>query len=477
MSKLFKLALEAEDKTADDNDLLIDKLLEKKKADKSPLSLTADLLRQRNAITKEVSDQLEEEKDGDSGDGDETPEGDQDESPDSDAVDGSGEGEKEGDSKDEPVEKEEGAGEVTGKKDGEEGEEGSEADSEDDLDGLVGSGLGDKPATEAYKEKPSPVKKPNHYTRLFEPIASAHGKYQLALESYGVAGGAVKETEQPVAYVKEAILESLSNLTTMANTYIDNNKAFTEKVATAIKETSERVTVFAELVSAGKHHFTHKLVSNKDVMANIAFKGNSDLRDSVRVMGQYLTTTNNAASTLLNSEFSEMKSAFLTNGFEADGEEVKYKKPVPGFVVAKIDMVPYVSYVRTKPGEYSFFLTKEIKTEDLYSLPSIGLTDDKDIAYVMNALGELVVSTGISVDTLDGITQNFVSFVDSIKVLAYDVQQDVYKNLTDLGLDSKIQDFIRFKLVMEICHSNINLATTYTTSVTTALNELLELRE
>ena len=471
MSKLF--ALEEETGSGESgNDLLIDKLLDRKKEEVSPLSLTADLLKQREEITKEIKDQLEEEpeKKDETGEEEEPPA--EDEGSDEGDESSKEEPAKEEDSKDTPKED---------SKENSEEDEGSSADSTDDLESMIGSGLGggsDKEpkaekketATESFKVVPT-------LRNCFGPLRDSHKGYLVSLESFGGDLKPVKETEQPIVYVKEAVLESIKNLTSIAFTYIDSNKTFTEKASVSTKSLNERLTVFTQLVESGKYHFTHKLVSDRDILANISFTDHSTVRETVRALVKYINHSNKASSTLLNSNFDELKSAFQTQEFREDGTDLVYSKPIPGFNLVKASVVPYTNYLKTKIENFQYYKLKVMKTEDLYNLPGISITEDKDIAYIVTTLNELLVSLTVSIDTLNGVTDHFNSFVDSLKVIAYNVGNDEFKNLSELGLDNKVKDFIRFKMVMEISYINVNLVMDYMTSVISALNIALELEE
>ena len=61
--------------------------------------------------------------------------------------------------------------------------------------------------------------------------------------------------------------------------------------------------------------------------------------------------------------------------------------------------------------------------------------------------------------------------------MIYDVQQDKHKDLAGLDIDSKVKDFIRFKLAIEAYYININLILEFMTSVMSVLNEVVELKD
>ena len=475
MSKLFALE-EIEDQEGSGNDLLIDKLLDRKKEEVSPLSLTADLLKRRDEITKDIKEHIEAE--------DEVPE--DEEGTEDESSEGEEETEPKGESDDNTDDNSSGEEEPSDdKKETKESkadpdDEGGEADSEEDLDGLIGSGLGGGDKEPQAEKKETATESFRHVPTLrncFEPLRNTHNAYKVSLEAFGNDLKPTPETEQPIVYVKEAVLESIKNLTSIAFTYIDSNQTFTSKSTEAVTALNERLTVFTQMVQGGKYHFTHKLVSDKDILANISYVGHSSVRETVRALMKYINHSNKSSSTLLNSKFDELKSAFQTQEFNEDGTDLLYSKPIPGFNMVKASVVPYTNYLKTKIEDFQYYKLKVMKTEDLYNLPSISITEDKDIAYIVESLNELLVSLTISIDTLGSVTEHFNQFVDTLKVVAYNVSNDHFKNLAELGLDNKVKDFIRFKLVMEISYININLVMDYMTSVMSALNVALELKE
>lgn len=488
------MKLFAMEEDSGDNELLIDKLLDKKKEEESPLSLTANLLKKRDQISKDVKDHIEKtEEEGTEGDSSQDSEGTEEPVDKKEPVDKEESTEK---PKEESTEESTGTEEETkeepkedSKEDSKEDDEGAAADSEEDLEALIGSEGGDKkPATESlkvgnsYKKKVVvPNKKPvATLTNWNRPILESYSRYKLSLESIDPKATPVEEKEQPVVYVKDSVLESINNLTSLAFKYIDSNKTFIAKSSEVANKLTERLAVFTELVKAVRYNFTHKLIEDRDILSNICYKDESDLRDTSRSLSNYIKTSNSIASILSNNSFEQLRSSFLSSSFEQDKEESKdliYSKPIPGFNEVRVSSVPYVNYLKTKLEDYHYFNLKTIKTEDLYDLSSISITEDKDMLYITEALNGLVRNLAISIDTLKGITDNFEKLVEQVKVIAYDVEKDQFKKLTDLNLDDKIKDFIRFKLIMEISYINIKLIESYVLSTFSALNIAVELKE
>lgn len=458
MGKLFALE---EEKSSSDNDLIIDKLLDKKKQPSSPMSLTADLLKQRDQVNQEVKEHIEEqdEENEDNSDSSDDETSDKEEqSEDSDEADD-----------DEPSDKKE------------ESDDADEADDKDELKSVIGSGLSEKEDKEDKRNNEEVAEESlSGKTRLhsvFKPITLSHEQYLEQLAPYNLSLEAMAPESQPVVYVKEAIVESIARLTKVANSYIENIQSSVETYSDSLKKIHERVLVFTNLVEASKYHFTHKIVKDRDIITALSFKGHSDPRETSRALLKYINDSNKAVSLMVNNSFNDLRNAFTSKGFTVEGDDLSYEKPLPGFMLVKIGTVPYHNYLKTKLENYQYYAIKAFKVEDLYELPGISITEDKDIEYIVKTLNDLVVSTGVSIDTLKGITDHFNTFVNDLKVLSYDVQNDKYSNLAELGIDDNVQDFIKFKLAMEASLININMSMDYISSISSVLDICLELAE
>lgn len=479
MGKLFSF----EDDNEVGNGLIIDKLLEKGKEKASPMSLTADLLKQRDQVNKDVEEHIEEqEEDQEDSDKDDSSD---DSSTDNSSDDSSDDSSEEEDGEDDSSEEEDKDDKKDDKEDSSEKDDLDAADDKDSLSSLVGSGLKGKEESSDKSEKKEEKEEPatESFTvratlgNIFSPIKLAHEGYVGELSKYNLSMEALPTEQQPVVYVKESIIESINRLTTVANNYIDNTKSGIDTYTKSLLKLNERITVFSQLVENKKHHFTHKLVKDKDLLTAVSFKGHSDPRETSRVLLKYLNESNKAISIALNNNFNELRNAFTSKDYREEGDDLTYPKQLPGFMMVKVAIVPYSTYLKTKITDFHYYNLKALKLEDIYELPAISVTEDKDIEYIVKTLNDLVISAGISIDTLKGITEHFTSFVNDLKVLSYDVQTDKYENLTELGIDAKVQDFIKFKLAMEASFININMSMNYISSMSSVLDVCLELSE
>lgn len=466
MGKLFSM----EDDSSSNNELIIDKLLDKKKQPSSPMSLTADLLKQRDQVNQEVKEHIEEQDEEQEESSEETKDDQKEEKEESSEE--SQDEDNSDSSNDEASDKEE------------ESDEADVSDDKDELKSVIGSALGDKEGKEDKEDKKSneevaeeSLSRKVHLRSVFKPITLSHEQYLEQLVPYNLSLEAMAPESQPVVYVKEAIVESIARLTKVANSYIENIQSSVETYSDSLKKIHERVLVFTNLVEASKYHFTHKIVKDRDIITALSFKGHSDPRETSRALLKYINDSNKAVSLMVNNAFNDLRNAFTSKGFTVEGDDLSYEKPLPGFMLVKIGTVPYHNYLKTKLENYQYYAIKAFKVEDLYELPGISITEDRDIEYIVKTLNDLVVSTGVSIDTLKGITEHFNTFVNDLKVLSYDVQNDKYSNLAELGIDDNVQDFIKFKLAMEASLININMSMDYISSISSVLDICLELAE
>ncbi len=481
-TKLFALE-NNDDTTSDSNELLIDKVLRKKKEEKAPLSLTADILKQRQELQQEITDQLEKAPDPDN------TEDNPDNNENTEPTPESEPSEKTSEDKSTPDNKTEDKPEENKPpKNDDESDELAAADDKDHLSSLVGSAnkdkSNDKPdnKTEDTKKsdetsteslKPQKAKLSN----IFQPLIDKHRSYCTALESYGLGGRALAIEEQPVVYVKDAVVKSLNGLVEIANSYIKNNVEFTEGVAKSIKDLNERVTVFTGFVEARKYSFNHKLVTDKDLLKRIACPGKTDIRETVRVLLKFIENSNKAMSLSLTNRFEDLPAALSQADYVVDGEDYKYKEVIPGFGVARVHLGQYKNYTDVNIEDYHYYKLTVLKTDDLYDLNGIALTEDKELDFIVASFSKLIAAISLSVDNLNDVTEHFKTFIDQLKVMIVDVTSEKVKDLASLKIDDKVKDFIRFKLTMESLFINVNTMIEYMVTVMTVLNTTVELRE
>jgi hypothetical protein len=81
----------------------------------------------------------------------------------------------------------------------------------------------------------------------------------------------------------------------------------------------------------------------------------------------------------------------------------------------------------------------------------------------------------MTVDNLTLVGKRYTAFIDEVKVLIYDIQNDKYKDLSSVGIDQKVKEFIQLKLAIESYYINSHMVIDYMTGVMSTLNLVVEL--
>ncbi len=480
MAKLFAFEEESLD---NDNDLLIDKILNYTKKAKSPLSLTTQLISERSRLKKDIEKQLKES--GEEDDSNESEDTDDSKSEDNEPTD-----DKNSETKDDkPSDKEDSSSDDKPKEDSKDDkDELSEASADkDSLNGLIGSGLKDSPKKEesdtkedAKETDEKPATESLSYTKnisnIFRPIHDQYSKYLVSLEEYNV-GDKLEVHEQKIVYVKESVLESLNNLIQTADKYIAHNESYINSTSTSVKKLNETITVYQQFVEAKKFHFTNKLVDNKDILSNLSVPGDSNLRSNVKLLLEYIDASSKVINLTLNNDFEKLQEAYTASKFLLEGNDYSYTKVLPGFNLVKVHLENYTNYLKTNAQNYQYYKLKVLKTEDLYSLNAIEISKDSDLEYILENIDKLFINVGLYIDNLTMVTENFRKFIDEIKVIIYNVEKDTQQDLTKIGIDEKLKDFIKFKLVIETCYINTDIVIDFVSSVLSVLNLCVELKQ
>lgn len=439
----YKSSLEDIDNSS--HELLIDKVIRQNKEPKSPISLTVDILKQREEIKKELIDKLNS-KDSTKDEEDDTLDEDMSTKEDTSTKDES-----------DNIEEDKPKDEADNKED--------TKDNKDEVNDTSNS-----TSTEAFKVY---LKLSN----LFSPIEEYKNSYMLSLEEYNLSNKSVDIDKQPIAYVKDSIIKSLNNLIDVADIYINNNKKVVENISSTVKSLNERLTVFSTFVEKGKYSFTNKVVNDKDILSNLCTSSKSEIRDTLRILTKYIDKSNNAINLILNNEFNNIKNYFFNSDFTLNDSDLEYKEMLPGFNLIRAHIEPYKNYLKTKIKDNQYYSIRVFKAEDLFNLDPIVINEETDLKFIMAGLNKLLANIIVSTENLSTMNLHFTTFIDEIKVIIFDIDKEKYDNFSSIDIDSKIKNFIKFKLAIECYNCNINLMIDYLTSVITSLNESIELRD
>ena len=510
MAKLFALEVQESDPLDKRNQLLIDKVLEYDKKTKSNTSVTAELIKQRHDLRKEITKQLnenkqeeEEENDGDSQDSSASDEGGEQNDDDSTSGGDSSEASTSSDDSDEDEssssssdndDKDSGSSSSgNADKDSGDSEESAAADDVESLRKMTNGGgggkgkeEGDGAATEAFKPAARKKSVPagelcvvgvqTALRNLFAPLKQSHQKRMLAIEDFQLSDKP-KATDQPLVYVKEEVIESLNRLISLSNRYITKNTTTVEQGVEGLKKLGEQLTVYRQFVEGGRFHFSQQLIQSEDLMKYLSLKGKNELAYTSAVLNNYLERSSALAVKLMQNPFDQIAGALQSAGYKEEAGVFICQTALPGFSQMQASVVPFSNYIDTKYEEYQIYKVQTYKPQDLYSLPAISLEEDKDLKKLLAESDKILMSAGMTLDNMNDLSTHYQQFIDGLKTTSYDVEKGAQTNLAGLGLDEKLKDFIKFKLVSELYVNDLDTAVQYLSASLSALAQLVELSD
>lgn len=454
--KLF--AMEGTDLS--DNELLIDKVLKQSKQEKEPISLTADLLKQTSTLKEEIKETLKKTES-------ESEENDDEEDTSSSTKNEDSDNEENKDDKKEEDTESSDNGE----------DDSADADDPDKLDAIVGSASKDNDKKED-KETSTESRKVTGQVKgsFFKSLKLTHNNYLNNLKCFSLENMAVDAKDQPVTYVKEAILESLDKMIQDADKLLKFNQNAGNNYANSAKTLNEKITVFKLLTEQSGYEFTNKLISEQTVILPISVSEKSDPRDTSKILLNYLEHSVNAAKLITNNDFDKMSSAFTQSDFKEEEGELVYSRMIPGFNWIRVHNPIYTDYLNVNMEEYTFYKATAYTVKDVYALENVSVTDEKELEYLFSVMSNLTVEFTTTVDLITKVTELFDSYVNQLKVSLKDVQDDRFTKLTEIGIDNKVKNYIKFKLLFSMLHVNVDLITSYMTSVLSILNVAVKIK-
>lgn len=444
----------------------IDKVMDRTGVDEAkPLSLVSDILAKRDKLNEEAEERAKELDSKEE-------ESEEDTSDDEDSEDGDGEDDGDGgdddfdDEFDDPAEDDDSS-------DDEDDSEDEDKDDKDDED------TGEDPDKEITLESfQDPIKKLFGSWDFFQALRKTGKERLLALESFGISfedHGEIDE-DTAVVHVKEPILEALTRMGEINKKYIDNTESFINKLTVSIPKLDERLVNFLAVFERGEVVFTNKLITDVNILQTVAYDSTVNLRESLKVMRNFNSDTNDISKIITNSNFDDLKDAFASKGFVEKVNELQYKKRLPGFNFVVVNLPDFKNYLKTNPLEYQYYLLKEDNPSIVYDLRGVSVTEENDVLYYTETLKSIILDMSLSIDILKLVLKHFHDYMDTLKVLKVNVEQDEIEKLSDLNLDEKVKEFIVFKLIVELVSVNINLSATFVTGFMEVLNSALEFK-
>ena len=470
--KLF--ALEEDNKVdTKANDLLIDKVLALKEKEKDPVSLTADIIQQRSELKKDIKEKLDEaSQDEEDGDNNDSGNSDNDGDGSSGSDDNSSGNDNNNNSNDD-------GNNDSGSSDKNEDKDlSATAEDKDALKNSIGSGLnGGSDEGESNKDQPTEESFKTKVTmkNMFNPIRNIYDRYSVSMESFpGIQKLAIEET--PVVYAKDGIKEALTNLVNIANVYVGKNKTYIENNTETVKSVNEKLTVLKQFIENRQYHFTNKLINEHDLLAQVSVLNKSNIRETIKYLTNYAESSSKLVNYILNNTFDQLNTGLINSEFIAEEGDYIYKDMLPGFNMVRVHLDQYNNYLKANIENFHYYTLRTFKTENLYNLEAISIADDKELDFIMSGVDKLLIDLSMTIDNFNVVNTNLNKLIDELKVIIFDVESDKYPNLAALDIDSKVKDFIKFKLVSEAYYNNVALFVNYMLNVMTIINKCIELK-
>ena len=219
-----------------------------------------------------------------------------------------------------------------------------------------------------------------------------------------------------------------------------------------------------------------KVISDQDLLSNISVENTSDIRDTIKIMFNYLHDSNTLVNMILNNKFDAMGTAATSSHFVKENTDYTYSKMLPGFNKVKLALDNYENYVKAKIENFQYYKVRTFKITDLYNLDGISITEDKELDYIVENMDKLFVELSMMLDNFNVVNENFHKIIDSIKVKIYDVENNKVDNLAGLGIDEIIKDFIKFKITSEVYVINVELIVSYLLNAENVIYKAIELK-
>ena len=507
MAKLF--SLESSD---DSQDLLIDKVIKKAEKDKEGLSVTADLIKQRQRLKVQIDEELKKSEPGEGESGGDEPDdadssGSDDDTPGDESTGGGEGGEGGEDPKSDDGGEDKSDEDAKDSKDDEgddsEPQESKDKDDEEDpseqaqdmdkLESMVGSSLGGKKDS---KEEPKEEKKPAKQekggedskvakesyrgdsiipAKLFQGLKGTHSRYCIAVEEYNLKPVVKDPKDQPIAYVKEEVVESLKKMIELSNRYISKNQKLAESSAKGLLKLSESLTVYQECHKVEKLHLNLKVCSSEEVLRSVCIPDSSDLKEVSKMLDRFLEGNATLVAKVLGNPIEEIESAVVSAGYKLEEGVYGYEKVLPGFNAIRLTFTHYEDYIKTKYEDYQAYRVKVMKVQELHELPGVSINKDEELVSVMDSCSKVVTQVGMMLDNLKDLGNEYSGLTEKVKATCFDVEQGKVNKLAELDIDTHLKDFIRFKLASELCAMAVELGIEFVTGVMTVFSELIEL--
>lgn len=284
--------------------------------------------------------------------------------------------------------------------------------------------------------------------------------------------------EQPIVYTKDKALESFKNVVSTISIYNKTSKNIANSFSIALKAFMEQATIYQVYLEKERLQFTSKLIDNKEILVNLAIDSNLNLKESLRNITRFNEDTLTLTKFMLNNSLEAISGSLHAANFVVDEDrfEYRYRESLPGFNDVSISVTEYTNFIKTKLASYIAYTTQTVKPSEYYSLPSLAVKDETNLSYILEYVNKEIASLGIIVDNLDSIDKLLTSILDDIKIKVYDLENDRIQDYSSLGIDDVLKNIIKAKLALELNLVGININNKFLTAIFSALKETTELK-
>jgi len=471
----------------DTSGLLINKLIKyaQVKKESEGISATADIIKQRDQLKEKLKNEFKKEDDSGKDSG-------KDEEDKNDSELGSGgltdeeanediktenKDEKDTDEDSNDSEKEDSSEEHQANDSDEEEDVTKHAESTDSLRSIIGSKVNSKKSNKPVeKEKPKESKEEekdplslDHYKDKTIPLFPIK-QFQLSYESYVRSltnKKALSFEDLPIAYTKEAIITALNKVIGLCNNYSSLTDKIVEKRLNGLKQINESSSIISMAYKNEKLHLNNKVVEDRDLLVRLVNSTDSEVVKVSNLMLKYMKTASSVVKGLMTNNYSQLETILTSNDYEHSKEDGSfiYKDILPGFVQSHITDYKFNNYMDVDISQVSAYKVITLKQNTIAALQTVQINQDKNISRLISNMDDLVIEVSLNIDNAKTIALTLKNQAEEIKKTVYDIEHDVVKNYTDIGIEKKIDELLRLKLSIDYIKMNVDIALDYLTNL------------
>lgn len=489
MSKLFFISMEENkddvDPNIDTSDLLINKLMKyaKVKKESEGISVTADIVKERDKLKSELKEEFNKEKEDD--DQDNTSNDNNDDNDNKEQQDNSGSnenndnndsGNKEEDNKDskpkdeEPTDEEEAASDpsklesIIGSAHSNKDTDTSDKDTEKD------SNEKDPLAMDSYREKLT-------LSKCLKPLQVSYQNYKKYIkEKFALEALSIENI--PIAYTKEDIIKTLNNLIELSINLKKFNEQMVEKRKNGLMVLNKTAAVITEAYKNDRLHIIFKVVEDRDLLFTLANEVDTNIPKSVRTLTKYLTNADNLTKSLLTNSLKNYNAMVQASSFEYSKEDGSYvyNELLPNFTQVHLNQYTQDNYLTTDVEEASCYKVVITKQNTIASLEPVQITKNNELSTLIKGCDELIINVSVSLDNQLTVSKTLDELSNKLKTLIYDIENNVIKDYNSVKIEEKIDEIARLKLVSNFSSMNIDITLNFLTSLVAFLGIITEVK-